>query len=113
MSKNFKIGVENFRVFKEMTEFELRPLTILIGPNNSGKSSFTKLLLLLKNGFDPLNFKKGEHHLGSYKKALNWDTESEEIALKYEAKYFLSPDQFTEEIRYNKIGRIIKQTITN
>lgn len=113
MSKNFKIGVENFRVFKEMTEFDLRPITILVGPNNSGKSSFTKLLLLLKNGFAPLNFKKGEHHLGSCEKALNWNTESEEIVLKNEATYFLSPDYFTEEIRYDKSGKIKEQTITN
>src|SRR5690554_6093234 len=113
MSKKIKIAVENFRVFKEMAEFELRPLTILIGPNNSGKSSFTKLLLLLKNGYNPLNFRKGAHHLGSYDRALNWDSESDEIILKNEAAYSFSPDRFTEEIRYNKNGRIQKQTITN
>jgi AAA15 family ATPase/GTPase len=45
-----KIGIENFRVFKDYTEFELRPLTLLTGPNNAGKSSLTKLLLLSKNG---------------------------------------------------------------
>lgn len=113
MSRNFKMSVENFRVFKEMTEFDLRPITILVGPNNSGKSSFTKLLLLLKNGFDPLNFKNGEHHLGSYEKALNWDTESEEIVIKNEAAYFLSPHHFTEEIRFDKNGIVKRQTITN
>lgn len=113
MSKNFKIGVENFRVFKEMTEFDLRPLTILVGPNNSGKSSFTKLLLLLKNGFNPLNFKKGDHHLGSYKKSLNWDTESNEMVLRNEATYLLSSDQFTEELRFNKNGIHEKIIINN
>ncbi|GAA4053448.1 AAA family ATPase [Flavobacterium chungnamense] len=51
-----KIGVKNFRVFKDYTEFEIRLITILTGPNNSGKSSFSKLLLLLKNGIEELVF---------------------------------------------------------
>lgn len=68
-----RIGIKNFRVFKEMTEFQLRPLTILTGPNNSGKSSFSKFLLLLQNGIEKLNFQKGEHNLGSFQNVLNWD----------------------------------------
>ena len=31
-----KIGIENFRIFKELTEFELAPITVLTGTNNSG-----------------------------------------------------------------------------
>ena len=65
-----KIGVENFRVFKEYTEFELRPITLLTGPNNSGKSSFTKLLLLLQNGLEHLNFKSGYHNLENFENVL-------------------------------------------
>ena len=68
-----KIGIENFRIFKEYTEFELKPITLLIGPNNAGKSSFTKLLLLLKNGIQKLNFTEGMHNLESFDKVLNWD----------------------------------------
>jgi AAA15 family ATPase/GTPase len=41
------IGIENFRVFKEYTEFDFAPLTLLTGANNSGKSSLIKALLLL------------------------------------------------------------------
>lgn len=116
MSKNFTIGVENFRVFKEMTEFDLRPLTILVGPNNSGKSSFTKLLLLLKNGFEKLDFSKGEHHLGSYQKALNWDLKAEDyedMVIRNTAEYFLLPDSFKEEIKYNKSTEIVERRILN
>jgi len=46
-----KIGIENFRVFKDYTEFKLAPITVLTGPNNSGKSSLIKLLSLLKYSF--------------------------------------------------------------
>ena len=46
-----KIGLENFRVFKDYTEFDIKPITVLTGPNNSGKSAVGKILYLLENGF--------------------------------------------------------------
>ncbi len=45
-------GMENFRVFDQYTEFEIRPITILTGPNNSGKSSLMKTMKLLKYSYD-------------------------------------------------------------
>ena len=44
-------GLENFRVFKEYTWFDFAPITLLVGPNNSGKSSLIKALLLLKDNY--------------------------------------------------------------
>lgn len=38
-----KISVKNFRVFDTETSFDFKPLTFLIGPNSSGKSSLMKL----------------------------------------------------------------------
>ena len=35
-----KFGLQNFRIFKEHFDFELAPIMVLTGPNNSGKSSF-------------------------------------------------------------------------
>jgi len=43
-----KISIENFKAIKILTDYELKPLTILSGVNSSGKSSFIQLLLLLK-----------------------------------------------------------------
>ena len=80
-----KIGIQNFRVFKDYTEFELRPLTLLTGPNNSGKSSFTKLLLLLKNGLGYLDFKRGKHNLEDFKQVLNWEGKNDEIRIRLAA----------------------------
>jgi predicted ATPase len=34
MSVN-KLSIKNFKVFKYKTEFELAPIALLIGPNNS------------------------------------------------------------------------------
>lgn len=46
-----EFSLENFRVFRDKTTFKFRPITILTGPNNSGKSSVNKALLLQKNSF--------------------------------------------------------------
>ncbi|WP_366915396.1 AAA family ATPase [uncultured Polaribacter sp.] len=76
--------LKNFRVFKDKTTFQLRPFTILTRPNNSGKSSFIKYLLLLKEGVSLLNFTKGEHNLENYDNVLNWESDSKEIEFETE-----------------------------
>jgi len=42
------LGFQQFRTFRNQTTFEFAPLTILTGPNSSGKSSLLKALLLLQ-----------------------------------------------------------------
>lgn len=79
-----KISIKNFRVFKEKTTFELRPFTILTGPNNSGKSSFIKFLLLIKEGITELKFNKGLHNLESYESILNWELQTENLEFEIE-----------------------------
>jgi predicted ATPase len=93
-----KISIKNFRVFKEKTTFQLRPFTILTGPNNSGKSSFIKFLLLLKEGVFELNFTNGNHNLDDYKSILNWEKKAEslEFELSFEEK------EESPELEYSK-----------
>ena len=42
-----RITIENYKAFKEPTTFELRPITVLLGKNSSGKSSICNLLSVL------------------------------------------------------------------
>lgn len=42
-----KIGFKNFKRFKNFPMISLAPITLLVGPNNSGKSSFIKALTFL------------------------------------------------------------------
>ena len=71
-------GLENFRVFKEYTWFDFAPITILVGPNNSGKSSLIKALLLLQDNYkidklsgEELKFEGLYHNLSSGKSVVN------------------------------------------
>jgi AAA15 family ATPase/GTPase len=64
-----KISFENYKSFKEKQTLELRPMTILIGKNSSGKSAILKLLPLLENalsaGFEePLSLNNNGVELG-------------------------------------------------
>lgn len=47
-----KLSIINFKSIDNLSNFELKPLTILSGNNSSGKSSFIQLLLLIKQSLD-------------------------------------------------------------
>ncbi len=42
------IKLENFRVFKNSQLLQFQPITFLIGPNSSGKSSVIRIIEILK-----------------------------------------------------------------
>ncbi|MFN8672252.1 MAG: AAA family ATPase [Candidatus Sericytochromatia bacterium] len=44
-----KISFENYKVFKDLQELELRKITVLIGKNSSGKSAVARLPTLIEN----------------------------------------------------------------
>jgi len=44
--------LKNFKAFKDTGQIELKPITVLAGPNSSGKSSVLQSLLLLKQTFE-------------------------------------------------------------
>lgn len=75
MSHLQNITFTNFRVFNNKTDFEIRPLTFLTGPNSSGKSSVLKSLLLLKSNqsssLQVLNFSGPKHNLGTFDNTQN------------------------------------------
>ena len=52
-----RISIGGFKTFRDRTELEIRPLTVLAGANSSGKSSAIQALLLLKQtletAYDP------------------------------------------------------------
>lgn len=64
------LSFENYRTFERPESIELRPLTVLIGRNSSGKSAIARLPLLLQRGFTttdgpPLALEFDGHDFGS------------------------------------------------
>jgi predicted ATPase len=64
-----KISFENYKSFKEKQTLELRPMTILIGKNSSGKSAILKLLSMLERALsadfeEPLSLNNNGIELG-------------------------------------------------
>lgn len=74
-----EIQFTNYKIFKEKQSLKLKPITILLGKNNSGKSAVAKLPLLIGNLLknEPINWKirigsdsKNSVELGSGNKDL-------------------------------------------
>lgn len=64
------ISFENYKSFHEKQTIQLKPITILIGKNSSGKSSIAKLFTLLENSLsgeieEPLLLSNNEVELGA------------------------------------------------
>ena len=49
------ISLENYKCFKNKTDIDIAPLTVLCGVNSSGKSSILKSLLMLKQSYEDNN----------------------------------------------------------
>lgn len=76
-------GLENFRVFKEYTWFDFAPITILVGPNNSGKSSLIKALLLLKDNVEKGLLPVGYEHIDTYQDEERYEEYYEPIPIRF------------------------------
>ena len=124
-----KFGLGNFRVFKGIVEFELAPLTILTGPNNSGKSSLIKALLLMQDNIvrnidieyrekltdlEDLDFTKGEHKAGNFEISLNKNANEQQMVFLFPFHFDEITDEMTLELSYalNK-NNILKNGILN
>ncbi|MBO6497379.1 MAG: AAA family ATPase [Roseivirga sp.] len=104
-----KLKLKNFRSFPadKWTEIEFSIFNILTGPNNSGKSSITKAILLLQEAFkdgkfDTLDFTTGQHGLDNFSFALNSNVRNEEMSFVLDIAQFDYPNQILESSRYGK-----------
>ena len=65
-----RVTLENFRCFRERQQARLAPLTLLVGENSTGKTSFLALLRALWDRRVPAravpNFKEAPYDLGSF-----------------------------------------------
>jgi predicted ATPase len=80
---------KNFKVFREATSLPLRRLTVVTGPNNSGKSTIIDLFRLLdtEDANDgrilySLKLDAGDHRLRTFSELLNDPNEPLEVGVK-------------------------------
>lgn len=95
-----RLGVKNFKKFHDTTTVSLSDINIFVGTNSSGKSSFIKSLILMTDNlmkrvnllqggvisnkilfdFNSTNFESA--NLGTFKRVINHDTQSESFTLE-------------------------------
>jgi len=87
-----KFGIEKFRVFYNYQEFNLSPITVLTGPNNSGKSTLQKAIYLMKNSFigtsdkfalDTLKFDGISKKIGVFENNISFNSESQDFSFSF------------------------------
>jgi len=112
------IFAKNFRIIKDYQEFDFKPLTLLTGPNNSGKSSIINILDFLAIHFPPnqslSHFQLKENisaqiieQFGGYENIINKDNSENEtftVGLKYYVKELDSLLSISFE--YDKLGEL-------
>ena len=76
-----KIRIQNLRALKDTQEIELRPLTLLVGANSTGKSTFLRTFPLLRQGLlvnkqGPILWYGSEVDFGSFQNAVTHGNDS-------------------------------------
>jgi len=85
-----KIRIKNFKCFQDTGNLEIRPLTFLVGPNSSGKSSILQMLLMLRQTVDstdienPLAANDGWIQLGAYPEFIYKSEYKKELEVELE-----------------------------
>jgi len=70
------ISVKNFKSLKETGVLKLKPITLLVGPNSSGKTALLQTILVLKQTLESRNIEtplvlRGRYvNLGSFKEVV-------------------------------------------
>jgi hypothetical protein len=88
------ISIENFKSIGPMARIPLKPITLIFGPNSSGKSSIIQSLLMLKetlsNGQSGALQGKGESYdVGGYHDFVHNHDIERQLAFKFELRDFV------------------------
>ena len=119
------LGVQNLRSFKEFTSIELKPITVFIGKNSSGKSSFLRVLPLLSQSTQeatngPILWYGRLVDFGDFKNAINNNSTEKEISFHFNLN--LIEDHYPSRFHYfipsrtrdsNQLDVGIKISVTN
>ena len=127
MLKQLKLS--NFRIFDDEVTVRFRPITILIGKNNAGKSSIIKFLLMLQQSLDlgAPEFLSSEGHavqLGLFESLKNSNTEKKYLNFRLDMSGPISPtfsitnfirnfsEEYKSEINFTKFSYSSEATVS-
>jgi len=99
-----KIKISNFRAFSKSVDIRIRPITVLIGPNSSGKSTLIKFLLMLQQtletGEDAFLVTEGRHvSLGRFEDLKNRSSDAQHLEFEMELETEALPQNRIDEIK--------------
>ncbi len=86
-----KIHLKNFKALRDTGELEIKPITFLVGPNSSGKTSLIQSILALRqtvrsqDPHTPLILDDDYVNLGSYRDVVFGHDEKNKISIGFEA----------------------------
>jgi predicted ATPase len=116
-------SLSNFKGFKKFQSVNLKPLTVICGTNNSGKSSLIQSLLLMKQSNPtkfspntyglPLTFNGSYVQLGSFLDVVYNHSNDEEIVLKWKVENEKIKPGFGFHIRNYSINSELTVKIKN
>jgi predicted ATPase len=102
------ISFENYKAFSEKQTLEIKPITVLIGKNSSGKSSIAKLFALLENSLsgkidEPLLVKNNGVELGAEFIDLVFGQSPSPVhfSIEFEDKTLLSISVLQDGLKYD------------
>lgn len=103
------IRIKNLRSLKDTTEIELRPLTILVGNNSSGKSTFLRSFPLLKQTIrertsEPILWYGNEVDFGTFEESLTRGIEEKTICFEFNLKFTMKDVENMFSIKLKKIN---------
>ena len=108
------ISFKNYRSFKTKQTINLKPITILVGPNSSGKSSILKLFGLIKQSISSedgefINFKGKEVDLGRLEDVLHKQKDGE-LELSIECPLFMPRIEISNKMDETEYGNDLVET---
>lgn len=106
MSHIESITFNKFRIFDSEFQMDLKPITFLVGPNSSGKSSILKSFLLLKSNFSSnlqvLDFTGDKHNLATFSNTINKKYKEEDELISFGLKTKLRYQGFFSNTLYKE-----------
>ncbi|PEB21744.1 hypothetical protein COI51_15765 [Bacillus toyonensis] len=107
-----KIRIKNLRSLQDTGKIEMKPLTILVGKNSSGKSTFLRFFPLMKQTIgtrtnEPILWYSSRYvDFGSFQESINLKNKNETIGFEFEFKIPIFSAEFIVNKFYSELLHI-------